>query len=68
MLTVAEVFLNLFIGFYYIIHTVIQCDLPPLRPHCGPGPRFEPGPKLLNFSDLEGSGASNLVLPCQFLS
>ena len=28
-------------GFYYIIYTVLQCDLPPLKP---PGPRFEPGP------------------------
>ena len=22
-------------GFYYIIYTVLQCDLPPLRPHSG---------------------------------
>ena len=32
--------------FYYIIYTVLQCGLPPLRPHSregGPGPRFEPG-------------------------
>ena len=29
------------IGFYYIIFTVLQCDLPPQWG--GPGPRFEPG-------------------------
>ena len=23
------------LGFYYIIYTVLQCDLPPLSPHCG---------------------------------
>ena len=30
----------------YIIYTVLQCDLLPLRPHGwgGPGPRLEPGP------------------------
>ena len=33
--------LNLFIGFYYIIYTVLQCDLAPLRPHCGDSPRAE---------------------------
>ena len=27
-----------FIWFYYIIYTVLQCDLPPLRPHCGEAP------------------------------
>ena len=26
---------------YYIIHTVLQCDLPPLRPHYGEAPRAE---------------------------
>ena len=43
-------------GFYYIIYTVLQCDLPPLRPHCGeaPGPGFEPG-----TGDLE-SGTQNI--------
>ena len=29
--------------FYVIIYTVLQCDLPPLRPHWT-GLRFEPGP------------------------
>ena len=23
------------LGFYYIMYTVLQCELPPLRPHCG---------------------------------
>ena len=23
------------LSLYYIICTVLQCDLPPLRPHCG---------------------------------
>ena len=28
-----------FYGFFYnIIYTVLQCDLPPLRPHCGEAP------------------------------
>ena len=31
-------FLNLFSGFYYIIYTVLQCDLPPLKPQCGEAP------------------------------
>ena len=31
--------------FYYIIYTVLQCDLPPLRPHYGeaPGRDLNPG-------------------------
>ena len=26
------------LGFLYIIYAVLQCDLPPLRPHCGEAP------------------------------
>ena len=37
-------FLNLFIGFYHIIYTVLQCDLPPLRPHCGEAPGRDSNP------------------------
>ena len=37
-------FLNLFIGVYYIIYTVLLCDLPPLRPHCGEAPGRDSNP------------------------
>ena len=29
------------LGFYYNICTVLQCGLPPLRPHCGEAPRAD---------------------------
>ena len=32
------------IGLYYIIPTVLQCDLPPLRPHCGEAPGRDSNP------------------------
>ena len=40
----AECFIFIFLQpteawfFYYIICTVLQCDLPPIRPHCGEAP------------------------------
>ena len=47
---------HLGLGFYYIICTVLQCDLPPLRPHFGeaprPGPRFEPRTGSLDAGTL----------------
>ena len=43
------------LGFQYFICTVLQCDLPPLRPHCmdgGPGLIFEPGTGSLEAGTL----------------
>ena len=31
-------------GFYYISYTGLQCDLPPLRPHCGESPGWDSNP------------------------
>ena len=31
-------FLNLFLGFIIFFYTILQCDLPPLRPNCGEAP------------------------------
>ena len=40
-----KVFLISFLWcFYYIIYTVLQCDLPPLRPHCGEAPGRDSNP------------------------
>ena len=36
----------IFIKFYNIIPTVLQCDLPPLRPHCGEAPDQDSNPGL----------------------
>ena len=36
-------FFYLFLGFY-IIYTVLQCDLPPLRSHCGEAPGRDSNP------------------------
>ena len=30
----------------YFIYTVLQCDLPPLRPHCGEAPGGDSNPEL----------------------
>ena len=37
-------FLNLFLGFDFIIYTVLQCDLPPIRPHFGEAPGRDSNP------------------------
>ena len=40
-------------GFIYLIYTVLQCDLLPLRPHCGEAPGQDSNPWQVAYKKSE---------------